>query len=124
MKKYFFIDESPVYKEKFLIRLDHNLFDKFFPTGISGSFNILIARVCGLSYANYLRYVRDTLGAEVLGKNSKYPVAFFDRSDELTQFVKMLNKKMELIEYTFDHPYDIIEEDEKLVKTPILFEEK
>lgn len=125
MKQYFFIDGSPVYKEKFLIRLDHSLFEKFFPTGTNGSYNVLIARVCGLSYANYLRYVRDTLGAEIIGKNTKYPVAFFDRSDDLTQFVKMLNKKMELLEYVYDHPYDLrADEEGKLQKVFIKFEDK
>lgn len=125
MKKFFYIDESPVYKEKFLIRLNHDFFKKFFPNGTSGSYNILTARVAGLSYARYLRYCRDVLGAEIIGKGHKYPIVFFDRSNDLTSFVKMLNKNMEYIEYIYDHPYDIKENSEgSLEKFFIEFEAK
>ena len=124
MKKYFYIDDSPIYKEKFLIRLEHENLKKFFPTGTNGSYNVFIARVAGLSYANFLRYCRDVLKGEIIGKNHKYPVVFFDRSNDLTQFVKMLNKNMEYLEYLYDHPYKIIEdEDGTLKKIPIKFEE-
>ena len=50
MEKYFYLEESPIYKNKYIIRLNH---DKFlFPTGTSGSYNILVARVWNLSYAD------------------------------------------------------------------------
>ena len=120
MKKYFFLDESPYYKEKFLIRLNHDEF--LFPNGTKGSYGVFISRLLNLSYAEYLRFARDVLGAEIIGKNNKYPVAFFDRSDALNQFIKLINKRLEYILFAREHPYDLIKtEDGDIIKIP--FEE-
>ena len=81
MEKYFYLEESPIYKNKYIIRLNH---DKFlFPTGTSGSYNVFIARVLNLSYADYLRYSRDRLGAELIGKQSRYVMAYYDKNGNL-----------------------------------------
>lgn len=110
MKQYFYLDESPMYKEKVLLRMNHDLFK--FPKGTSGSYAVFVSRVLGLSYPDYLRFARDILGAEIIGRHKKYPICFFNKSLELDQFVKMLNKRMEKIMFDFDHPYDIVENEE------------
>lgn len=114
MKKYFYLDESPMYKEKFLLRLNYDLIK--FPNGTKGSYAVFISRILGLSYPDYLRFARDVLGAEIIGKGKKYPICFFNRSNELDQFVKMINKQMEKIDFDCAHPYDIIEDENKNLK--------
>ena len=52
----------------------------------------------GLSYANYLRMCRDLFDADIIGKDSKYPVAYFTNREKLRELIKILNKKMEVID--------------------------
>ena len=116
MKKYFYLDESPIYKNKYIIRLNH---DKFlFPTGTSGSYNVFIARVLNLSYADYLRYSRDRLGAELVGKQSRYVVAYYDKNQTTEAFVKLLNKRMEYIMHEHSFPYEYKEENGEVKRIP------
>lgn len=116
MEKYFYLDESPIYKNKYIIRLNH---DKFlFPTGTSGSYNVFIARVLNLSYADYLRYSRDRLGAELIGKQSRYVVAYYDKNQATETFVKLLNKRMEYIMHEHSFPYEYKEENGEVKRIP------
>ena len=116
MEKYFYLDESPIYKNKYIIRLNH---DKFlFPTGTSGSYNVFIARVLNLSYADYLRYSRDRLGAELVGKQSRYVVAYYDKNQTTEAFVKLLNKRMEYIMHEHSFPYEYKEENGEVKRIP------
>lgn len=95
MKKYFYLEESPYNKGKYMICLNHDEFP--FEGGTNGSYNVIVARFLNLSYAQYLRFARDILGAELVGKNSLYVVAYYKRSNEVDQFIKLLNKRMELV---------------------------
>lgn len=116
MEKYFYLDENPIYKNKYIIRLNH---DKFlFPTGTSGSYNVFIARVLNLSYADYLRYSRDRLGAELIGKQSRYVVAYYDKNQATEAFVKLLNKRMEYIMHEHSFPYEYKEENGEVKRIP------
>ena len=116
MEKYFYLEESPIYKNKYIIRLNH---DKFlFPTGTSGSYNVFIARVLNLSYADYLRYSRDRLGAELVGKQSRYVVAYYDKNQTTEAFVKLLNKRMEYIMHEHSFPYEYKEENGEVKRIP------
>lgn len=116
MEKYFYLDESPIYKNKYIIQLNH---DKFlFPTGTSGSYNVFIARVLNLSYADYLRYSRDRLGAELIGKQSRYVVAYYDKNQATETFVKLLNKRMEYIMHEHSFPYEYKEENGEVKRIP------
>lgn len=116
MEKYFYLEESPIYKNKYIIRLNH---DKFlFPTGTSGSYNVFIARVLNLSYADYLRYSRDRLGAELVGKQSRYVVAYYDKNQTTESFVKLLNKRMEYIMHEHRFPYEYKEENGEVKRIP------
>ena len=116
MEKYFYLDESPIYKNKYIIRLNH---DKFlFPTGTSGSYNVFIARVLNLSYADYLRYSRDRLGAELIGKQSRYVMAYYDKNQATEAFIKLLNKRMEYIMNEHNFPYEYKEENGEIKRIP------
>lgn len=104
MKKieYFYLDESPYRPGKYTIRINHDLF----PTrmGTSGSFNILAARLMNLSYAQYLRFCRDIVGGEIVGKNTIYPVAYFNKTITVNAFVRLLNSRMNLVVWEREHP--------------------
>ena len=116
MEKYFYLEESPIYKNKYIIRLNH---DKFlFPTGTSGSYNVFIARVLNLSYADYLRYSRDRLGAELIGKQSRYVMAYYDKNQTTEAFIKLLNKRMEYIMHEHSFPYEYKEENGEIKRIP------
>ena len=94
MIKYFFIEESPYKPGKYTIRMD---FDKFPNISTSGSYNVLPARLMGISYPDYCRACRDLFGAEIIGKGEMYPVVYFKRTSEVQMLVNILNKRMELI---------------------------
>lgn len=109
MKKYFYLDESPFYKNKYTIRLNHDLF--LFPTGTTGSFNVFIARLLNLSYADYLRYARDRLGAELIGKNTRYVMAYYNNDTSTSAFIKLLNTRMEYIMHEHEFPFEYSEDE-------------
>lgn len=105
MGKYIFYEESPYNKGKYTISLHH---DKFpFPTGTSGSYNVFLARIAGLSYADYLCMCRDIFGAQIIGKTGKYPVAYFNFGEGLSSLVKWLDARAKTIVYRHEHPYEI-----------------
>lgn len=117
MKKYFYLDESPFYKNKYMICLNHDLF--LFPTGTTGSFNVFIARVLNLSYADFLRYCRDRLGAELIGKNKRYIVPYFENNQAVLAFIKLLNTRMEYIMHEHEFPFDYTEDkDGNVIRKP------
>lgn len=90
MKNYFYLEESASMPKKFFICLNH---DRLHLEHTNGSFNIICARVMGLSYANYLRMCRDRYGADIIGKGCKYPVAFFEKNKKADELVSILNSK-------------------------------
>ena len=122
MNNYFYLDDSSIYKNKYLIRLNHDLF--LFPRGTSGSYGVFIARVLNLSYTDCLRYMRDKLGAELIGKNCRYITPYFDNTPEVKLFVELLNKRMKLIMLEHQHPYQLMEEGSgQIVKIPFMANE-
>lgn len=94
MIKYFYAEESAAKSGKYIICLDFNLLPIKTTTG---SYNILPARLLGITYANYCRLCRDSFGGEIYGKDSMYPVCYFKRDDNLNALLRLLNKRMELI---------------------------
>lgn len=117
MKKYFYLDESPIYLNKFLIRMNHDEF--LFPHGTTGSFNVFVARLLNLSYANYLRYARDRLGAELIGRGARYVIPYFRRNEVTEAFIKLLNRRMEFIMNEHEFPFDYKEDNEgNVVRVP------
>lgn len=119
MKKYFYLEESPAYKNKYVIHMNHELF--LFPNGTSGSYNVFIARLLNLSYADYLRYSRDRLNAELIGKNTRYVIPYYENNAATTAFVKLLNTRMEYIMHEHDFPFDYTEDkDGNVLRTPFI----
>lgn len=92
---YFYLEESPLNPGKYTIRLDFSLL----PIWTSSSYNVLMARVMGLSWTEFLRYCRDEIGADVWGKGNLYPVPYFNNTPEVRILVITLNTRLsEIIE--------------------------
>lgn len=94
MRKIFYKDESAVHPGKYLIRVK---LEEFNLDSTTGSFSIIAARLFGITYAQYLRMCRDHYGAEIYGKSSNYPVAYFKLSKELDSLIAQLNERANLI---------------------------
>lgn len=84
----------------YVIEINHKDFNILSPRReedkFIGSFNLLAARVMGLSYANYLRMCRDVYNAILTGKNEKYPIAHFKRN-EAERLTRLLNERINLV---------------------------
>ena len=102
---------------RFLIKCNPELIPTF--TGrIYGAPTVLASRLLGLSFPQYLRYCRDVLGAEVIGRGKLYPVIYFEKNPATTQLVKLLNSRLELIIQEFENPYLFTKDDEgNIIKT-------
>lgn len=94
-------EESVNYPGKYIIRPIH---DNFHLVSTEGSFNLICARLMGLTYAQYLRMCRDCFGAEIIGKGSLYPVAYFKFSEKLKDLVDGLNARANLVLWEREHP--------------------
>ena len=99
--KCFIREESASHPGKWIVRPVH---ENFHLEHTEGSFNVICARLFNLSYADYLRMCRDCFGAEIIGKGSFYPVAYFKRSKELDALVELLNTRANLILWEREHP--------------------
>lgn len=113
-EKYYYLEQSPSYKDKYIISLNHEKF--LFPNGTYGSYGVFAARIMNLSYAQFLRYCRDMLGADLVGKNHKYVVPYFDDTKEVQQFVKLLNARMAYIMNEHEFPYSYKEKDGEVIR--------
>ena len=102
MKKYFRFEESVEAPHKFIILPNHENIAKFFKPPITGSYGLLPARLLNLSPAQYCRFCRDVLGAEIIGKNCKYIAIYFKKTEEAQMLLRLLNKRMEFLEKEFD----------------------
>ena len=99
--KCFIRDESASHPGKWIVR---PVLDNFHLDSTSGSFNVICARLFNLDYPQYLRMCRDCFGAEIIGKNSIYPVAYFKRSKELDALIDNLNARANLVLWEREHP--------------------
>lgn len=99
--KVFYRDECPNQPGKYMIRAD---LDKFHLEYTEGSFNIIGARLMGLTYAQYLRMCRDEFGAEIIGKGSYYPYPIFKLSQGLNDLIDQLNARANLVLWEREHP--------------------
>ena len=99
--KVFYRDESASYPGKYIVRAD---LDKFHLEYTEGSYNVIGARLMGLTYAQYLRMCRDCFGAEIIGKGSNYPVVYFKLSKELNDLIEQLNARANLVLWEREHP--------------------
>lgn len=99
--KIFSREESASYPGKYTIRID---LDRFHLDYTEGSYNIICARLMGLDYPDYLRMCRDCFGAEIIGKGSMYPVAYFKLSEQLKDLIDGLNARATLVLWEREHP--------------------
>ena len=116
IKNFFFLDDSPLYKSKYVIRFDVD--KEYFPNGTKGSYNVFMARLLNLSYAEFLRYCRDQLHAEIIGKGNRYVIPYFDNTPEVQLLVKLLNVRMNYIINEREYPFDYVKIDDKVEKVP------
>ena len=114
MGKYVYYEETPYNKGKYIISLHHEQFP--FAGGTSGSYNVFLARLAGLSYADFLRMCRDEFGAEIIGKDKLYPVAYFNFGEGLSVLTKWLDTRAKYILYRHNHPYEIEKNDKEIIK--------
>lgn len=99
--KIFYREESPYYPGKYRIAMS---LDEFYCDYTEGSYNVIQARLFGLSYPQFLRMCRDCFGAEIIGKGSLYPVAYFKFSKQLVDLVDSLNARANMILWEREHP--------------------
>lgn len=99
--KVFFRDESATQPGKYMIRAD---LEKFHLNYTEGSYNIIGARLMGITYAQYLRMCRDIYGAEIVGKGSLYPYPVFKLSKGLNDLIEQLNARATLVLWEREHP--------------------
>ena len=99
--KCFMRDESSSQPGNYVIRPIH---ENFHLDSTEGSFNIICARLMGLTYAQYLRMCRDIYGAEIIGKGDTYPVAYFNLSQKLQDLIEELNARANLVLWEREHP--------------------
>lgn len=92
--------ESTAYPGKYIIKPIH---ENFHLDSTNGSFNIICARLLGITYPDYLRMCRDCFGAEIIGKGSLYPVAYFTLSDKLAGLIDNLNARANLVLWEREH---------------------
>lgn len=82
-----------------------------------GSYNVLFARLCNLSYPQFLRMCRDWYGATLIGKNNLYVVPYFKLNNDFLQLVNYLNKLAIFMMERREHPYDFdYDENGRLIK--------
>ena len=99
--KVFYRDESASHPGKYMIRQNLELFHLDYT---EGSYNVIGARLMGLTYAQYLRMCRDIYGAEIVGKGEKYPYPIFKFSKGLEDLIDQLNARANLVLWEREHP--------------------
>ena len=114
--KYFSLQPHPVYQDKHIIYFDCP--SKYFPKGTDGSYDVFIARLLGLSYPDYLRYARDRLGAELIGKNRRYITVLFNKNETTQAFITLLNTRLKFIINRRNFPYNYKEENGEVKRIP------
>lgn len=100
-KNYFIAEESPLQPNKWIIRPNHA---QFYLKSTEGSFNVIMARLMGLTYAQYLRFCRDLCRGEIVGKNNMYPVVYFPRGEMLNMLVRTLNTRAAAVDWERQRP--------------------
>lgn len=89
---YFKASKEPFKNTQYLVLGQDCFYNMVGP--IQGSYNVMMARCFGLTYANFLRMVRDNYKARINGKNQKYPSLSFTSYEDALAFEKVINKQM------------------------------
>lgn len=99
--KVFELEESSYQPNKYILRFHPELFHC---DSTTGSFALMASRLLNISYPNYCRFCRDVLGAEVVGKNNRYPTVYFSKNQEVLMFVRLLNSRANMVLWERQHP--------------------
>ena len=99
--KVFELEESAYQTGKYVIRFHPEL---FCCESTEGSYALMAARLMGLSYANFCRFCRDNIQAEIIGKGHKYPVIYFKKNQESLMLVRLLNTRANLVLWEKNNP--------------------
>lgn len=90
------IDKAMSSKQnEYKVTMKENVIKHFAP--IQGSLSVLQARIMGLSYPDFLRYVRDTYNARLAGVGHKYPAIYFPDAAAASKFALILDKRFKEI---------------------------
>ena len=93
---YFKIRSSVANDKAFTISLEDSVY-KLIKVPISTTYYVLLARIYGLPYHEFLKMLRDEYGATITGKDSNFPIFFFEKSDKINILIAELNQKMSKI---------------------------
>lgn len=81
----------------YMVGLEDWIYNLIIPYHISGSYNIIAARILGFSYSDYLLYVRDNYNATLRGPKG-YSYAIYKNKNDCYNIVKLLNEFWNKIE--------------------------
>lgn len=88
--KAFFLDEVPWQAEGYIIS---NNFNEIEMPMINTSYQLLQARLVGMTYSQYLDFCRECLGAQVVRhKRAKYASVYFKDTPDVKKFIDILNQ--------------------------------
>lgn len=90
--RFFTIDKAmSSTKGEYMVWFKPEVASRFYP--FFGTLNIIHARIFGLPYHEFLRYVRDTYGARISGKGHKYPNFYFPDEEAALRYATELNDR-------------------------------
>lgn len=94
--KYFTIDKAMSSKKnEYMVWFKEGAISRFYP--IQGSLSVMQARIMGLSYPDFLRFVRDTYNARLGGIGRTYVSFYFPDENSARKYANMLDKRFEEI---------------------------
>ena len=89
---YFQVTQSPYSTEgEYFIQLKENAMKYFTP--MKGSFSVLNARLMGLTFPDYLRYISARYNAHIIGK-TVYPIIYFENEQDAKNLANELDKRL------------------------------
>lgn len=89
---YFQVTQSPYSaKGEYFIQLKE-VVTKYF-TPMKGSFSVLNARLMGLTFPDYLRYISAQYNAHIIGKKI-YPAIYFENEQDAKNLANELDKRL------------------------------
>lgn len=89
---YFQVIQSPYStKGEYFIQLKESATKYFTP--MKGSFNVLNARLMGLTFPDYLRYISAKYNAHIIGKTI-YPIIYFENEQDAKNLANELDKRL------------------------------
>ena len=89
---YFNVEQSPYStKGEYCIKIKENGAKYFVP--MKGSFNVLFARLMGLSFPQYLKMISAKYNANIIGKTI-YPIIYFPTEQNAKKLANELDKRL------------------------------